>query len=432
MSRPLSPRTVTQFYLASLCSLFLLFPGLRGYAAITAGKFVLLALLTAGYAALLLRSGRHSPRGLWSRLDAPRKCVLLYLLWSGLSTLFSLSPALSFWGGARREGLITLLLYGAVFFTGTLGRPTKALLWVFGVGVSLCCVLALFQLAGFNPLALYPRGLTWQDGNLRYAGQFLGTVGNVGLLSAVLCVAIPVFWVGLLRLEDRRRFLLLLPLGLSLSVLLLSRVEAGLVGVFGGALLTLPVVSPHRRRPLLLAVLALLAGLFLTVWFFGGQMGGFLYEAHEVLHGRWRDEFGSGRLYIWKNVLPLVPERLWLGGGPETLALRREILFERWDETLGLLLQSVADTAHNEYLHVLVCQGLPALLFYLGALGFACAGWIKHAPTDPAAAMLGAGVLGYCIQAFFGISSVVSAPFFWGALGLLVGNLPQNAKKQST
>jgi len=416
-------RTVTQLYLGLLCSLFLLFPGLRGYAAITHGKFLLLCALTVGYALLILPPGKVSPVGFLNSLNAPQRLILLYLLCSALSTACSLSPALSFWGSARREGFITLLLYCAVFFAASsLGRPTEKLLWVFSTGVSLCCMVALLQLAGWNPLALYPRGLGWQDGNLRYAGQFLGTVGNVDLLSALLCTAIPLFWVGLLRLESRRRFLLLLPLGLSLTVLLLSEVEAGLVGIFGGGLLAFPAVSPKKRRELLLGVLLLLALCLGLVYAFGGQMGGFLYEAHEVLHGRWQDGFGSGRVYIWKNVLPLIPERLWLGGGPETLALRKEILFERWDENLGLLLQSVADTAHNEYLHILVCQGLPALVFYLAALLTACRDWVRRAPADPAAAMLGAGVLGYCVQAFFGISSVVSAPFFWLALGLLVGN----------
>lgn len=432
MLRIPSPRSLTQLYLGLLCSLFLLFPGFEGYASITRGKFLLLAALAIGYLLFLPHPGQFSLQSLRTGWSTPQILVLCYLLWSALSTFFSLSPALSFWGSTRREGLVTLLLYGVVFLAGAFGRPTRGLLWIFSIGISLCCGIALLQLAGLNPLTLYPRGLTWQDGNLRYAGQFLGTIGNIDLLSAVLCIAVPVFWVGLVRLDGRQRFLLLLPLGLSLTVLLLSRVAAGVVGVFGGALLTLPAVAPRHRKPLLLGALGVLTLSILTLYLFGGNLDGFLLEAHEILHGRWRDEFGSGRLYIWRNVLPLVPERLWLGGGLETLALRQEILFSRWDENLGLLLQSVADTAHNEYLHILVCQGLPALLFYLAALLRACVGWIKTAPNDPATAMLGAGVLGYCIQAFFGISSVVSTPFFWAVFGLLAGRLLQNTKKQFT
>ena len=113
---PNSFRAPTQLYLGLLCSLFLLFPGFGGYSSITRGKFLLLAALTFGYLLFLPRPGQFSLQSLRAGGNAPQILVLCYLLWSALSTLFSLSPALSFWGSARREGLVTLLLYGAVFF----------------------------------------------------------------------------------------------------------------------------------------------------------------------------------------------------------------------------------------------------------------------------------------------------------------------------
>ena len=145
-------------------------------------------------------------------------------------------------------------------------------------------------------------------------------------------------------------------------------------------------------------------------------MGGFLYEAFELLHGRWDDRFGSGRLYIWRSVVPLVPERPLLGGGPDTLGLRTDAAFERYDETLGILIHSSIDTAHNDYLNILVNQGIPALLLYLGALTASALRWLRNGAGDPAAAICGCAALGYCIQAFFGISSPISTPYLWLAL----------------
>ena len=50
-------------------------------------------------------------------------------------------------------------------------------------------------------------------------------------------------------------------------------------------------------------------------------------------------------------------------------------------------------------------------------------GWLRISTEDVSAAILGAGVLGYCVQAFWGISCPLAAPFFWVALGLLAGQV---------
>ena len=425
---------LTEGYIALLLSLFLLWPGRGGYAAITMEKFRLFLLLTTIYTAGMLilmlelwLVGRWRPpvlRTLWVKAALPQKLILLFWLWSGISTLCSPYRQTAFYGTGRLDGFASLSLYCLLFLLVSIfGRPAKWQLWVFGISMSLCCGLALVQLAGYNPLTLYPAGMTYYDGFVLYAGQFLGTIGNVDLLAAVLCVAIPLFWVSLLRLYDPKRFLLLIPLLLCLAVLLLSRVEAGFVGVFGGAVLTFPVVanvSRQSRKRLVIGAggVILLALVFIYCW--GSHLPGFLYELSELLHGRWDDRFGSSRLYIWRNVLPLLADRPLLGGGPDTLGLRCQLQFERFNEELGVLLTSLVDNAHNEYLNIALNQGIPALLFYLGALFSAAARWVKNAPTNPPCAILGATVLGYCMQAFFGLPSVISTPYLWLAFALML------------
>jgi O-antigen ligase len=424
---------LTDGYLAGMAVVFLLFPGFSGYVSITRSKQVLYYLLSGGYALVVLglflwlwAAGRLRPwvpKQLWRAASLPQKLVLGYWLWSGLSTLCAVDRSVAFWGGSRSEGFVALSLYcGCFLLVSALARPARWQLWLFTGAVSVNCLIALAQLAGYNPLGLFPQGLTYQDAYVKYVGQFLGTVGNVDLLAAVLCLAIPLCWVGLLRLPGRRLFLLI-PLALSLAALLGSYVEAGLVGAFGGALLCLPVVLPQKGRLRTYTAVgvggALVAGAAM-VYLVGGRLGGALYQASELLHGRWDDSFGSGRLYIWRSVWELVPQRLLLGGGPDTLSLRTEAVFERYDPDLDILLRSHVDAAHNEYLNILVNQGLPALLCYAGALVSAAVGWVKRSPARPACALLGAAVLCYCVQAFFGLSSPISAPFFWLTLALLV------------
>lgn len=437
---PIAFRRLTDVYVGLALSAFLLYPGRGGYETITEEKFRVFFFLTAAYAVLMLvlavefllvgRWKVPSVRALWANRNLVQILILAYWLWTALSTVCSPNRQTAFWGTGRLDGFLTSSLYCIAFFlVSTLARPEKWQLYVYGVSISLCCILSLIQLAGYNPLTLYPEGMRYQDGFKLYAGQFLGTIGNVDMLAAVLSLTIPLLWVGLLRLNSPERFLLLIPLLLSLAVLLQAYVEGGILGVFGGALLTIPVVASgnHKRRKLLAACVAgvLVLGLMI-VYFFGGAFSGFVYEASELLHGRWDDSFGSGRLRIWRNVLPLIGERPLFGGGPDTLGLRLDVQFERYSEELGIQIVSAVDNAHNEYLNVAANQGIPALLLYLGALFAAALQWIKHAPEKPSAALLGAAVLGYCVQAFFGLSSIVSTPFFWLAFALLISSTKES------
>lgn len=428
------PERVTDLYLVLMLTAFLLWPGSGGYAQITYYKATAYVCLSGGYLAVMLLfiSGGKAGSVSFKRLSVAQRLILGYWLATAFSTMAAVDHGRAFFGGPRAEGFLTISLYcGSFLLVSLFAKPRGWMLGLFAAAMSANCVLALFQLGGYNPLALYPAGMNYYDGFVRYGGQFLGTVGNVDLLSALLCVAIPVFWIALLRLEDRRRFLLLIPLGLSVSVLVLVWIEGGIVGVSGSLLLGLPVVlkKPNQRRMAFVGAVVVLIAALTAVYVLGGRLSGFLFEAHELLYGRFDERFGSGRLYIWQECWKLVPERPLLGGGPETLGLRTQAAFERFDEALGVTLRSTVDTAHNEYLNILVNQGLLALVCYLGALMSAAAGWIRSAREHPAAAICGGGVLGYCIQAFFGISAPMTTPFFWLTLALLTTELQKNQKE---
>ena len=424
---------LTAAYLAVMGSVYLLWPGLGGYQVITAQKWHAYLLLTGLYiaAALLLRGelalvGAEklpSPKSVWRAFGPAQKLVLAYLLVTALSALFSPYRRTALLGSARCEGFVTIALYCLSFLlVSAHAVPRRRLLWLFAGALSLNCVLALIQFAGANPFHLYPKGMNYYDAFVRYSGQFLGTVGNVDILSAVLTFAILGLAAGVVHAKDlRERLLLGVPTALCLYVLLRAFVAGGVVGVAGGALLSVPVLLKGKkaRRVAWIAVGCVIVLGLIGVYFLGGRLGGFLYEASELLHGRWNDDFGSGRLYIWRSVLPLVPERPLLGGGPDTLGLRTDAGFERFDESLGILIRTSVDAAHNEYLNILVNQGAVALGLYLALLGVSAARWLRRAADEPAVAVCGCAVLGYCIQAFFGLSSPISTPYLWLALAIL-------------
>lgn len=418
---------ITDAYLALMLSVFLLWPGIDGYTKITAGKYRLFLILTLACCAavalvylelLMIRQCRPVPFRELVRAIRPAEWLMLgYVLCSLLSSLLSPWRADTWLGLGRREGFLTLALYAAVFLLlGRLARPKKWLLDVFGAGMSLCCLLALWQLAGGNPLGLYPEGLRYSDAGKAYSGAYLGTIGNTDILAAVMCVAVPAFFYGAWKL---RRYWLLAPLALCLTVSVWMDVSAGLLGIAAGLVLPLPLaLREKKRRAAALVIGAGLLVVFLAVLLLP-DLPGIFGEAHALLHGQAEDEFGSGRIYIWKNVWQEVKERPLFGGGPDTLSRRITAYFERYDEARNTVIRTGIDAAHNEYLNILANQGIFALLCWLGALGCSAARFVRQAGERPAVLICGSAVLGYCVQAFFGISMCLSTPFFLIAWAML-------------
>lgn len=234
--------TVSDVYLALMLSAFLLWTGPDGYTKILEAKYRLFLLLTIVYCAAAALSALRQIRTVCFckllRAVRPAEWLMLgYVLCSLLSTFLSPWRADAWLGLSRREGLLTLALYGAVFLLlGRLARPKAWLLDVFGAAMSLCCLLALWQLAGGNPLGLYPKGLAYSDAGTAYSGAYLGTIGNTDLLAAVMCVAVPAFFYGAWKL---RRCWLLVPLTLCVTVSVRMKVSAGLLGTAAGLVLPL-------------------------------------------------------------------------------------------------------------------------------------------------------------------------------------------------
>lgn len=416
---PQSFSVLTAAYLAILLSIHLLYPGRGGYQTITAQKWSAYLLITGVYIAAMLllhlelaivgAAKLPAPTMLRKTLGLPQKFILLYLFATVLSTLFSEFRQTALWGGGRCEGLAAIALYCLSFLlVSAYGQPKRWMLWLYAAAISVNCVLCLLQFAGLNPLHLYPEGMNYYGANTQYAGEFLGTVGNADILSAVLSLSIPAFWAAILRMKGCREcYFLLIPLALCLVVLLRAFVAGGILGVTGAVVLSTPLMTDDKRRRkwALICVIAALIAAAAAVYCFGSRMCGFLYEASKLMHGRWDNRFGTGRIYIWRNVIQLVPEHLLLGGGPDTLGLRTDAAFERYDETLGILIHSAIDTAHNEYLNILVNQGLLALLSYLAALLASAIHWVRRGALRLCGArLLHSGVLWHQLPNLYAVS----------------------------
>ena len=423
---------ITTVFMIALSTVFLLFPGFNGYEGILQSKFAAFCVVCGGYIVVMavfsvegavIGALKLSPPGTWLKNTTwVQRLMLIYLTITWISALASEYFPTTVIGATRFEGALTVSIYVLVFLLVSLfGRVTEKVVWAFAGAAVIFSVISLVQFMGYNPLGLFPEGYNYYDAYKAYSGQYLGTVGNVDLVAAFLCILIPVMLGAIVRSRNKKKYILLVPLILSVFVLVKMSVMAGFAGVGLGLVLSLPVlVELDKKKRLKIAVGAgglIIAGLLIVFCVDFG--GGFLHELHMVLHGKADSGFGSGRLYIWNCVLDAVPSNLILGTGPDTMAFANFEPFSRYDANLGGTIYASIDIAHNDFLNIIYHQGIFAFAAYAAGLVSAAVKWIKYGSSDAAAAVAGTAVLCYCIQAFFGFSVCITAPFFWAALGLL-------------
>ena len=196
---------------------------LSGYGSITKSKFIILVFLCCDLALALLLAlawtrRLRSPAALWRQWSGTQKLLLDFGLFALISALVSPYTQLVLLGGARWTGLIALLLMLFIALSlASLGRWHDGFFAIVAISALLMAILCLVQLMGGNPLGLYPHGLTYADGGVRYQGRFLGAVGNVDMLSAYWCLILPLLLGGTLQVKGKFRLLPLAALVLGSS-----------------------------------------------------------------------------------------------------------------------------------------------------------------------------------------------------------------------
>ncbi len=447
------------------------------------------AVWAAGADAGASAVGGHAMRG-YDRVGAlTRAAVVIYIILTLISALCSDYFPETILGSGRHEGALTIAIYGLTFiFVSRHYRPHLLHAAVFGASVIAFDVISMLQAAGMNPFGLYPDGLSWADRNVKYSGEFIGTIGNADLVSAFLCIAIPLTAVvggylvfgakkaGIYVKENNGKqnsddagnecddfgssvegsgtlpvsiadkifteknvikklmiatgILCLTAAGLSLALLAVIKVTAGLLAMAFICLIAAPIAayifSNAKKRKIIAVYLAalVLAGCAAGAFIYAEtSLPGTAGELHEMMHGNIDDSFGTSRVYIYRNIIERVPSHLLLGTGPDTIGHMDIEPFQRYDAERGVMVTARIDTAHNEFLNVLACQGILALgaylAFALGVTAAALRGMVNCAAA-PASTALALSASAYLIQSMFSFSSCTTAPYFWITCAIII------------
>lgn len=131
-----------------------------------------------------------------------------------------------------------------------------------------------------------------------------------------------------------------------------------------------------------------------------------------------KEEIGSGRLVIWENSLPLVKKYWLVGCGLDN--------FKDVYPNSGTM---AFDKAHNVYLQMAITNGIPALITFLILLFIAFIKGIRFKNNFFTPIYM--AFIGYSIQAFFNISVIDVAPYYYIILGLIFSKYTNENEKNN-
>lgn len=492
------PQWITDKYIYLIIFFYPLFVGFHGYARLTASKFFFFSILTVLWLSSILIFNLRAKKPFKIQTLGPiLLLILLYMFFCLISALISPHGISVVIGEGRFDGLLTTSLCCLIFLGAyRYGSLKKEYIYAFSLSGFFCCLIAVLQLFGKNPLSLFPLDYSYYDAGTKYSSEFLSTIGNADLFSGYLCILFPMAAVYY-TVSEKRVFPLLAAVSIAGFCLVASRVASGILavicfmlfaapftlstgerlrrglealaaaffffglgaafkghGVNGEIALSLRLWKPSsallilsfffiiarlclqktrfkpKTLPLffsLFSVLAFAAGLC-CVYLWPGKEGS-VYEISQVMRGNIDEGFGSSRILIWREVLSVVPERLFFGGGPGTLALRIDLGFSRYVEETGRHLQTYVDNAHNAYLGILVNTGLISLFLYLAAQASSLYGAVTRARHSPLYLGAAFALLCYWIQGFFSLGLFIVSPIAWTFWGLLASGVEKGGKK---
>lgn len=384
-------------------------------------KFVFLAVLTGYYIICVLpRMKIKFP------VQAEDRWLLAYFICLLLSTAFAKDIALAVFGpDNRRDGLVSFVFYLVAYLVGKNVLFSKKILWgilASSFAIGLYGIIQFYQL---DPISL---GLFLPP---EWLGRAFGTMGNPNFLGSYLVLVLP---ISLYVTITDKSILGLICFAVNLFALFCSRTRSAWIGAVAGLLVFFFIFFKAYKGNRLksLGLLLLVLGIVIACislfdsWNDGlisSRVGLAIEDFKSIIGHRERAQFaGSNRLYIWERVTELIKGRPLLGYGLENLGPVMESRYRSLIESdFGHFINF--DKAHNEYLHIAVTSGIPALVFYLGfVISVIRKGIKKYKSGCKIMLVFLASTIGYLVQAFFNIQTILVYYIFMVMLGLLSSN----------
>ena len=390
--------------------------------------------------------------GLWLLLASmnpafrpPRSWLLILmavgLAWAAVAAGVGVSPQRSLWSNYERmAGLVDAAHWLAlVVVAASVLRGPRELRLLLGLNLAVSVAVALLAIASYFQIDPIVYGVILERSYPR-----IGTVfGNAGYLGTYALVNF-VIALGFLAQSGAKwalRALMALVAALEFWALSLSGSLAAAAGLLGAAAFLAVALaireSASKVRTIGTVTAILVIGVAGSLMLFQqGERGrAWLATADSPLLQRLTPQEGMrsyrARESAWQAGVDALPERLWLGWGPENFI----VAFGR--HAAGLPAEGeVHDRAHNELLEKAVAEGLPGLVCHLALWAFAFCVVVRaanlQAPRDRVFALfVGAALAGYFVANQFQADTSALKLQLALLLAFAVGLEVSNAERRS-
>ena len=353
------------------------------------------------------------------KFDTIDKLLLIFYAIGWISTFFSTNIKFSLMGELNRyEGIFTIGIYLLIYYCAKnyFYYYKKFVLATF-IMASLVGIYCILECYGFLPI----HDLLGIPYNSLSPSACLT---NANFLGSFISIFLPIAMCIFIFKKDKLYFLFSIILfGAMICTLTRSAWLAFAVYSFIGLIYLIVQKDKELwKRALLLFtafVVCFLVILFTKGNFLAKRINTVVSETSTIVSSKQVDDsFGSGRIALWKMGVQSIINHPLIGCGPD--CFRYILVKEQPEAFYGFFerFHQSVDKVHNEYLHIAITMGIPALIIYLLAIFSILESNLKKMFKNRLAFIFTLCIISYLVQAFFNISVIMVAPIFWFVLGL--------------
>ena len=318
---------------------------------------------------------------------------------------------------SRNEGLYSLISYYSIFLLGTMVND-KDKKYIFFI-VLLFGVMQVF--IGFLEInkVYYIFGINRTGSFCNNFNSACGTFGNPNFYSTYILLCLVYSLTRLVNSHGKYFILYLILTSLFLLGLFIGNTLSCILSfIIIFIYIFVKKINKNNIINVLKIFLIIFISLFLSIKFFDHYnrnrvskvINKNIREVNEILKNGIDDSTGNNRIYVWKESLKFLPKYYLTGIGIDNFYyINESAAICKFDEKE----YECFDKAHNEYIQILMTEGIFAFIIYLGLIYYV----FKNGQGEFKLVFLS-----YLIQAFFNISVITVAPVFYMIMGFLISN----------
>ncbi|WP_164880452.1 O-antigen ligase family protein [Clostridium manihotivorum] len=338
-----------------------------------------------------------------------------------ISSLMGIDIHNSFIGNMtdREPFLLYLCYYINFLFISKKFKLSEGFLEFLFICACIVSLYALIQFFGVNPIKLDKV----RASIMKF--QAIGTLGYRNAVGAYISLFLPIA-ISLFIYKNEKRYLIITSILFAALVSSLTRSSWISLVIYITILFALSIKNKKRLINWFLVLVAMIVIFLGLNYLKSGQLNTRLISISNdatSLQQSGNEMAGSGRVYIWKNGLNLLWDKPLLGYGVDNFGAAFMSKYSNEAKFMVKNLGGIVTKAHNEYLEILINNGILSLAIYIVILATIVIKLLGKAMKEQNGYLIAIGlsIISYCVQACFNISIICVAPVFWSILAVGYG-----------